>query len=41
MEALAQIFKQYGPWALLFIVLIYILLKGQITFRYPRSSRRQ
>jgi hypothetical protein len=41
MEVLAQIFKQYGPWALLFIVLIYILLKGQFSFRYPRSNGRR
>ena len=27
-----------GPWGLILIVLIYIVLKGQIAFRYPRPE---
>jgi hypothetical protein len=36
MEALLKILSDYGPWGLVLIVLIYILIKGQFTFRYPR-----
>ena len=38
MESLARVLEQYGPWALLLIVLVYILLRGQISFRYPRDD---
>lgn len=38
METLLKILSNYGPWGLILIVLIYILLKGQLTFRYPRSN---
>lgn len=38
METLLNILSNYGPWGLILIVLIYILLKGQLTFRYPRSN---
>lgn len=40
MESLAYLLKQYGPWTLLLTVLVYILLKGQISFRYPRDKRQ-
>lgn len=36
METLLKILSDYGPWGLVLIVLIYILIKGQFTFRYPR-----
>lgn len=38
MESLLKILSNYGPWGLVLVVLIYILLKGQITFKYPRSN---
>jgi hypothetical protein len=37
MESLSQILQQHGPWALLLVVFVYILLRGQISFRYPRD----
>jgi hypothetical protein len=40
MEALLKILGDYGPWGLVLIVLIYILIKGQFTFRYPRSNNK-
>jgi hypothetical protein len=36
-EILAGLVKQYGPLALLLIVFVFIVLKGQISFRYPRK----
>jgi hypothetical protein len=41
METLLKILNDYGPWGLILIVMIYILLKGQFTFRYPRSNNKQ
>jgi hypothetical protein len=37
-ETTALILKQYGPLALLLIVFIFILVRGQISFRYPRHK---
>lgn len=38
METLLKVLGDYGPLGLILVVLIYVLLKGQITFRYPRSK---
>lgn len=40
MNSLIQILKDYGAWGLLLVVLIYLLVKGQITFRYPRIDKK-
>ncbi len=40
MDPLLKILSEYGGWGLLLVVLIYILLKGQLTFRYPRPPRK-
>ena len=43
MPDLSEIYKilsTFGPWGLILIVLIYILLKGQISFRYPRPENK-
>jgi hypothetical protein len=40
MESLLHILKDYGAWGLLLVVLVYVLLRGQITFRYPRMDRK-
>jgi len=40
-EVIVETLKTYGPWGLVLAVLIYILLKGQFTFRYPRHEKRQ
>lgn len=34
-----KILSGVGPWGLILIVLVYILLKGQVVFRYPRPKR--
>ncbi len=34
----ALILKQYGPLVLLLVVFIFILVRGQISFRYPRHK---
>jgi len=39
MEVLISILKEYGPWGLLLVVLVFMVLKGQLTFRYPRSGK--
>jgi hypothetical protein len=40
MEALTQILRDFGAWALLLVVILYIILKGEIVFRYPRPKRK-
>lgn len=35
---LLQILGTYGAWGLLLAVFLYLLLKGQLTFQYPRSK---
>ena len=41
MPGLNEIYKilsDFGPWGLILIVLIYVILKGQIEFHYPRPE---
>jgi hypothetical protein len=40
MELLGQILVRYGPWGLILVVVIYIILKGEFVFRYPRPGKR-
>ena len=40
LNVLLEIFKTYGVSGLLLIVLIYILVKGQLTFRYPGTWKK-
>jgi hypothetical protein len=35
-----KILSTFGPWGLILIVLIYILVKGQIAFTYPRRGKK-
>jgi hypothetical protein len=35
-----KILSTFGPWGLILIVLIYIILKGQISFHYPRRGNK-
>ena len=37
LELLISIFKEYGVWGLILIVLIFLLIKGEVIFRYPRK----
>ena len=39
METLIKILIDYGPGGLVLVVVVYMLLKGQIEFRYPRSRK--
>ncbi len=41
METLLAILKDHGPSGLILVVLIFIILKGQFTFRYPRSPNSE
>lgn len=36
---ISKIMSTFGPWGLILIVLIYVVLKGQITFHYPRQKK--
>jgi hypothetical protein len=36
MDMLLDIFKEHGALGLLLVVAVFIVLKGQFTFRYPR-----
>ena len=38
-EVLLAILKDHGVSGLILIVLIYMLLRGQFSFRYPRSPK--
>jgi hypothetical protein len=37
MEILMNILKDYGALGLLLVVFVFIILRGQFTFQYPRS----
>ena len=39
-KILQEILGNYGAPVLLLLVLIFILLKGQIKFRYPRPEKK-
>jgi hypothetical protein len=41
MKLTMQILKDYGAWGLMLAVWVYLVLQGQITFRYPRSGRKK
>lgn len=38
MDVLLKILINYGPLGLILIVVVYILIRGQLTFKYPRSN---
>jgi hypothetical protein len=38
METLLKVLGEYGAAGLILVVLVYILLRGQLSFRYPRSN---
>ena len=35
-EILSKVFEKYGGWGLLLLILVFIILKGQFSFQYPR-----
>jgi len=39
LELLIGILKEYGIWGLILAVLLFLLLKGEVVFRYPRSPK--
>jgi hypothetical protein len=39
MDILSNILKDYGVWGLVLVAFIFIILKGQFTFQYPRSAK--
>jgi hypothetical protein len=38
MDLLKKIYLEIGPAGLCFIALVYIIIRGKISFEYPRSS---
>jgi len=40
MEEIVKLLNAYGAWGLLFALCIYLVLKGEFVFRYPRSRDR-
>ena len=40
MDLLVRVIEEYGLWGLVLAVLVYIILRGQIGFRYPRRTRK-
>ena len=41
MDVLLSTLNEYGPWGLLLVVGVYVFLMGEVSFRYPRSVRKQ
>lgn len=39
MERLVPILKNYGPWGLILIVLMHLLINGKVTFEYPYEGK--
>lgn len=35
-----KIMSTFGPWGLILVVFIFVVLKGQFTFRYPRPENK-
>lgn len=35
-----KIMSTFGPWGVILVVLIYVVLKGQISFIYPRPRNK-
>ena len=40
-EIIIETLKTYGAWGLLLVVLVYVVVKGEFTFRYPRPEKKQ
>jgi len=40
MELLLNIFKDYGGWGLILVAVLYLILRGQIVFKYPRPKHK-
>ena len=38
---LTSLISRYGLAAVIVAVLLYILLRGEVQFRYPRSGKKQ
>jgi hypothetical protein len=38
---LTSLISSYGLPAVLAVVLLYMLLRGEVQFRYPRSGKKQ
>jgi hypothetical protein len=41
METLLNILKDYGALGLILVVFVFIILRGQFTFKYPRLIQNQ
>jgi hypothetical protein len=41
MDSLATLYADIGPWGLVIVAAIFILLKGKVTFQYPRESEKK
>ena len=41
METWVSIFKEFGPWGVLLIAMIYLLLNSEFTIRYPRNPKNK
>jgi len=37
----AKILSTFGPCGLIVLVLVYLVLRGEIEFRYPRNNNRR
>lgn len=40
MEALSVLYREFGLWPFLVIILVYVFLKGRFVFEYPRRDKK-
>lgn len=40
MDVLLKILITYGPWGLLLLCVLYMVLSGEFVFKYPRSRKK-
>lgn len=33
------VLKQYGPWAVVLLLIVYVIIKGELNFRFPRRHK--
>lgn len=39
MEIWSELLKEYGPWGVMLLVGVYILLRSSFTISYPRDNK--
>ena len=40
MDTLTQIYTEIGPWGLILVAAVFVMLRSRITFEYPRKDKK-